>query len=209
MATGVNARTLPRLVSVAKSAQKKARYSGLVPAAGLEQLLGAVNRLEPAAVEFDFDRAESGLIEIKVAVAVNVEMTCQRCLAPVNIPLASTTVYTVVDEEQARERLQDLNPLVLNSLEAGTGKSSSDELDLHDLAAQEISLALPLIAMHEGDELAACKARVKANLGAAEFEAVNDRAKSSEESVAPAMRRPFAELDVLLKKQGDSSSQSS
>lgn len=205
MGTGVNARTLPRHVSVAKSAQKKASYAGVLPAAGLERLLQAVDGVEPAQVEFEFDRTESGLIEIQVAVSASVVMTCQRCLAPVSMQLASSTIYTVVEEGQARERMQDLNPLVLSALETGDGKSSNDELDLHDLAVQEISLALPLIAMHEGDDLAACKARVEANLSAVELDPRNDRANASEEPVASGMRRPFAELDRLLKNQRDGS----
>ena len=67
-------------------------------------------------------------------------MQCQRCLKPVIVEVAIETTLTVAaHDEEARAKIKDYEPILLN--EEGV-------LDIDALIEEEILLSLPLVAMH-------------------------------------------------------------
>ena len=91
-------------------------------------------------VELDFGLNESRKSKIDVQINGDVEMQCQRCLKPVIVEVAIETTLTVAaHDEEARAKIRDYEPILLN--EEGV-------LDIDALIEEEILLSLPLVAMH-------------------------------------------------------------
>lgn len=131
---------LPQSVTAKKLVDSGAKLAGFMAADRLARVADAVENI-PAkiAVELAFSRNASYKAIIDLQIIGNVEMQCQRCLAPVTVPLKIENSLTIVaHDEEAKSRIKELEPIIL---EEGI-------LDIDTLVEEEILLGLPLIAMH-------------------------------------------------------------
>ena len=141
---------LPQSVTVKKLADGGARLAGKVGAGRLQRVDDAVLALGHADakggvneagfdVEMDFsvNEAYKSIIDVRINGAV--AMQCQRCLSPVTVPInIATSLKVVAHDEEARSRIKECEPIVL---EDGL-------LDIDSVIEDEVLLGLPLIAMH-------------------------------------------------------------
>ena len=76
------------------------------------------------------------------SVSVNLQVTCQRCLQPMSLPLETEfQLALVTSEAQADELPDDYEPLLVEE----------DKTNLPAILEDELLLAMPLVAMHEHD----------------------------------------------------------
>lgn len=116
---------------------------GEVPVALLERLAAITvktdDRLE---AEFAFGQDASGQAFLRGRIAGTLKMQCQRCLEAMDYPVALTVSLALVRTEEDGERLPaEYEPLLV----------SGPTLSLYGVLEDEIILALPIVAMHEGD----------------------------------------------------------
>jgi DUF177 domain-containing protein len=118
---------------------------------------------------------EQGWVIAEVEVTARAVLTCQRCLAPLEWPIASRgRVALVADAAEA-----DRAPAQLE-----TALAPDRRVSVRDLVEEELLLALPLCPVHEED-----------GCGAA------GQAQSADRSAAGEKRhRPFERLNELLKR---------
>ena len=95
-----------------------------------------------AHARLQFGREERGLIVMRGDLEVEVQMVCQRCLEPANIPVHSEFVYAVLREGASQDSL----PKSYDALEVG-----EEPLDLLSLVEDELLLALPIVPAHDPD----------------------------------------------------------
>lgn len=136
--------TLPHLIEPGKWADRCAELKLRLPLARFTRLLqGAQGSDGEVVVDCRFARDVRGLPHLQGRIATELQMTCQRCLAPVAMPLqAEVDVWLLGDEAQA-ERLSEEEDYTV--FEDG-------HLDLPELLEDELILALPLVARHEDCE---------------------------------------------------------
>ncbi|NNC55026.1 MAG: hypothetical protein HKO07_04805 [Pseudomonadales bacterium] len=127
-------------MSVRKFAIAGSSLNGSIALAALPRLSGAVLAAsEPFAVAIDFAENEFGKRTLKVRIDGTVALECQRCLKPVDVAVTADSNLTVVaHDEEARARLRDLDPLIVEG----------DELEVFALIEDELLMALPIIALH-------------------------------------------------------------
>lgn len=82
-----------------------------------------------------------GQIWLRLAVQATFPMTCQRCLAPVDVPLEVDREFRFVADEATAEALDDESEEDLLAM--------SREFDLRELIEDELLMALPLVPRHE------------------------------------------------------------
>jgi uncharacterized protein len=123
-----------------------------------------------------FSKVEGG-IGVDAEIAGKAVLTCQRCLRPVEIPIAGESALILVASDAEAEQLPEgREPIVVEA----------NHLDLGWLAEEEMLLALPLVPLHD----AACSPAVEMEA----VEVVGD-------PHADKRQRPFENLRELLKKQ--------
>jgi uncharacterized protein len=109
-------------------------------------------------------------------IEAELELQCQRCLEPVKLKVhAKPKLAWVKTDEQLAALPEEYEPLL----------SADGHVELRDLVADELLLALPLVPRHEGD--AACGGFTEAAEVPAE--------------PAEARKNPFAELAKLKRGQ--------
>ncbi len=109
-------------------------------------------------------------------IEAELELQCQRCLEPVKLKVhAEPKLAWVKTDEQLAALPEEYEPLL----------SADGHVELRDLVADELLLALPLVPRHEGD--AACGGFTEAAEAPAE--------------PAEARKNPFAELAKLKRGQ--------
>jgi uncharacterized protein len=86
---------------------------------------------------------EQGFAVVELSIDGSAVLECQRCLQPMELPLAETARIALVDSESESARV----PGQLEPVLAAAGRISIGEL-----VAQELLLALPIVALHSGDE---------------------------------------------------------
>jgi uncharacterized protein len=124
---------------------------------------------------FEFGRDEQGLIVIRGALEVEVQMVCQRCLEPATLPVHSEFVYAVLREGASQDSL----PKSYDALEVG-----EEPLDLIALVEDELLLALPIVPAHDPD---ACQH--PAGFAAAPEPSVNEVSRSNPFDVLAQLKR--------------------
>lgn len=98
---------------------------------------------QPIEAELAFDVAEQGRKVVHIAASTTVLVACQRCLEPIELPLAIDTVLGIVwSEDEAKSLPKDLDPWVV---EEETG-------DIAALVEDELLLALPFVTYHPEDQ---------------------------------------------------------
>lgn len=134
---------LPNRVNIRKAVTRSARYTGGL---GAEQLPQFAQMLDPAAplieVAVEFGEDEEGQQFAAVTMQGRVVLECQRCLQSVLFTVEGDSRLGIVPgDEQAKQLSSGLEPLI-----------ALDEVDLWELAEEELALALPVVAYHpEGD----------------------------------------------------------
>jgi len=137
----MSSQKLPRIVSLRKSVNSRATYEGEVPLAKLLRLTDiAINRV-PLSItaRINFGEGEDYKPTLSLSASGSIGLQCQRCMGEVSQPILLDTTLTVVrHDEEAKNRLGELEPLII----------ADDSVDLHALLEDEILLALPIVAMH-------------------------------------------------------------
>jgi uncharacterized protein len=139
---------------------------------------------------------EQGFAMAQVELAGQLEVTCQRCLSPLQLQVkASSPVLIVESERQAEEA-----PAGWETFHAPEGR-----VDFAALAAEELLLALPIVPLHP-------QASDCAVLSSGRAAEPAEPAVPPEAGPAPAEQattRPFADLRALLERDAVSGSKSS
>jgi len=139
--------TLPHLIDPGKWADRLAVLETRLPLAPFKRLLdGALDSRGEVVVACRFSRDARHLPHLQGTLATTLKLTCQRCLAPVDMPVETAVDVWLLDDEARAERLADEEDYVV---------CDDGQLDLHALLEDELILALPLVARHE-----ACEAQV-------------------------------------------------
>jgi uncharacterized protein len=142
----------PRRLDVERFATDHARLQGDWPLSGMQRLIEACHAEAPPVASESVAwqavgerrrrhvAAESNAW-LQLTLETRVRLTCQRCLGPVETPLAVARWFQfVVGEEEAAQLDADSEEDVL---------ASTRSLDLHQLGEDELLLALPLVPRHE------------------------------------------------------------
>jgi len=91
-------------------------------------------------VRLHFTRDEQGLGVIKGEIAVEVQLSCQRCLEPMRHQINSSILVSPVTSDGEAKRLPaHYDPLLI----------TNDRVDLSDWIAEELYLALPFVPRHD------------------------------------------------------------
>ncbi|MYM62171.1 YceD family protein [Pseudomaricurvus sp. HS19] len=138
---------LPRMIDVRKFAQQGIHLAGDVPVSGMERLaaesLNSDQATVAAVLEFGVDEERHRLI--RGTADCSVQVTCQRCLEPVEVALhADINLAIVWDEEKAKQLVKSLDPLIV-----GEGPA-----DLYAIIEDELLLELPIASYHDHDCIA-------------------------------------------------------
>jgi uncharacterized protein len=167
--------SLPRVLDFRKAAAREASLSGSLRPADLPRLramlAGDGGDLQ---VRAGFRRDDQGRSIVDLEVEARLELRCQRCLGNFEHALASASqVAAVFTDEQARQLPAPLEPAIV-----------VDEVDLWDLAEEELVLAVPAFPCHEDS---ACLRDLAGDL----------QAGSGAEPDMPARENPFKVLSRL------------
>lgn len=136
--------TLPHLIEPGKWADRCAELKLRLPLSRFTRLLqGALADEGEVAVDCRFERDVRGLPHLQGHLAAELQLTCQRCLAPVAMPLAADVDVWLLPTEALAERLGEDEDYVV---------FDGGQLDFPELLEDELILALPLVARHEDCE---------------------------------------------------------
>lgn len=132
---------LPQFLEPRKLADQEAEITGQTTVACLPRLAEFADSQEQSVeVVLRFARDEERRQCLSGTIRTRLLMTCQRCLEPVSCLVeARPQLVMVYDQEQMRVLPEHLDPWLVEN----------DRIVLAELAAEELLLALPLVAMHE------------------------------------------------------------
>ncbi len=170
----------------ARLADSRAEFEVEIPVSELPGI-PAEWRGAPATVaaELRFLR-EQGQAMAEVAVRAELTGTCQRCLQPMRLPVASGSRVALVASEEEAGRL----PAEYETFLAAEGRC-----ELAALVAEEVLLSLPIVPRHAPGS--PCAAVADEGLaGAMDGEAGGP----GDEAPAADTQRPFADLRALLER---------
>jgi len=164
---------LPTSLDLARAARQAFDLRGRLPLKSMSRLVAA---LASDAGEAEFELHAGADLGRQVVVSGSIEaeltLTCQRCMGPVKLKVHTAPKLAWVKTDEALEALpEEYEPLM----------SADGRVDLVDLVADELLLALPLVPRHEGG--GECR----------------DLPKPVAEAAVPAeeKKNPFAELAKL------------
>ncbi len=137
---------LPRYVDPRKLAARSEHLQGPLPADELPRLSEVVLTIAECNADLVFSRDAQHRNVIDGSFALQVTMSCQRCLQPVAKSVSGEFQVGVVwDEERAAELPKRLDPWLV-----------SEEMgDLYELLEDEFLLSLPIVAYHNEADCAA------------------------------------------------------
>ncbi|MEM6483531.1 MAG: hypothetical protein AAF662_00910 [Pseudomonadota bacterium] len=135
--------TPPRKINVRKAVTRGDTYKGLFGAAHLPAVAGVLPTDEnfvEASVRFDLDEDQRYIAEVRFE--ARVDLVCQRSLNRFTAQLSGgSTLGLIVSESQSGDLPKAYEPWIV-----------SDETDLWDMVAEEVSLALPTVPIDPGSE---------------------------------------------------------
>ena len=135
---------LRRRYQVQKELGRKGHYEGAVAISELTRLGDLLYPADAAAatraveLQFEFSRNEFDVPIIAGRLRTSLELQCQRCLQPLELPL----------ELDFRLMIDASDELLRDSSEE-TLYSDEGYIDLFELVEDELILAIPLVALHE------------------------------------------------------------
>jgi uncharacterized protein len=160
-----------KLCNVAVLAEEARQVMLAVPVNQLERLAPYLTRHDGMATGSVQLAMEQGRIVADIELVAALEVRCQRCLEPMELPVEShSRVALVASEEDAANVPPELE----------TALAPGGKLRLAELVEEELLLALPAAPRHAGNCL-------------------QGRDESSEERFEEPTQRPFADLGALLK----------
>jgi uncharacterized protein len=155
---------LPRYVDPRKLAARSEHLQGPVPGDELLRLSEAVLTIADCSADMVFSRDAQHRNVIDGSFALNVTMSCQRCMQPVTKSISGEFQVGVVwDEERAAELPKRLDPWLV----------SEETGDLYELLEDELLLSLPIVAYHNEADCAA-----KGSFSTGDHEVVRENAFS-------------------------------
>ena len=98
-------------------------------------------RVVAGELRFQFLDAHSRLPALAGQLSATIDAVCQRCLAPFELPL-TTSLHLLFDGENAVEK---------DGEEYEVWELDGDDLSIAELVEEALIMAIPFIAMHEGD----------------------------------------------------------
>mgnify|MGYP006168445689 CR=1 FL=1 len=137
----MNSGQLPSFLEPRKLADQEAEIKGQTTVARLPRLAEfRDSQDEIVEVALRFGRDEERRQQVKGTVKTHLQLTCQRCLEPVQTAVvANVALVMVYDEEQIKALPDHLDPWLV----------TDEKIILSELLEEELLLALPLVAMHE------------------------------------------------------------
>ncbi len=133
---------LPITIDPYKSAQRRLVCSGYFDSSGMNRLLAACESVsEQVKVDVKFSVDEQKLIAISGSGSASVTLTCQRCNEPFEQDLNFEFCFSHAKNE---EKLAEL-PSYYDAIEL----DENGEVNLRELAEEELILEIPLIPRHE------------------------------------------------------------
>jgi uncharacterized protein len=137
----MNSGQLPSFLEPRKLADQEAEIKGQTTVARLPRLAEfRDSQGEIVEVALSFGRDEERRQQVKGTVKTRLQLTCQRCLEPVQTTVvANVALVMVYDEEQIKALPDHLDPWLV----------TDEKIILSELLEEELLLALPLVAMHE------------------------------------------------------------
>lgn len=131
--------TLPHRVNIRKAVIRGARYTGTLGYGQLPQYKEQLTEVDTGVeLTLQFGEDEEGRQHIAATLRAAVSLECQRCLGRVEQVVTSNSRLALVhNDEQARALPASYEPWI-----------AVDEVDLWDIAAEELALALPVVAYH-------------------------------------------------------------
>lgn len=160
-----------KLCNVAVLAEEARTVTLAVPVNRLERIASHLTRTDGMVTGTVGLSKEEGRIVADVELAAALEVRCQRCLEPMQLPIESQSRVVLVASEVAAAAV----PPELETALAPGGK-----LRLADLVEEELLLALPAAPRHPG-------------------QCPQERGESRVERFEEPTQRPFADLGTLLK----------
>lgn len=133
---------LPKQIEPHKSAQKRSDYVGVFVAKDMLRLAElVVDILDDISVEVKFETDAQGLTFFHGKLQTRVNLECQRCNEPFELPVEVVFCYTPIEEGQSTDEIPEAyEPVELNE---------HGEINLIALFEDEIILSLPIVAMHD------------------------------------------------------------
>lgn len=134
-------KALPRQGDPRKFAQQGVELRGYVPVSELERLAEALATPEGRVyAELAFKISEEGKLVVQGAARAELDLMCQRCLSPVNLPIKADIALAMVRTEEAAKNLPKyLDPWILEQ---------DGVTDLYEMVEDELLLSLPAVAYH-------------------------------------------------------------
>lgn len=144
MLTTHSRRELPRIVDARKLAGQSADLAGIFQQEHLPRLVGAVLALKtPVSAMLHFAVNPQGVRTVEGSAETTVEVTCQRCMAPMCLALqAEMALGMVWDDEDARHLSAELDPWLV----------ADERANLCELVEDELLLALRAVNYHDERE---------------------------------------------------------
>lgn len=132
---------LPERIEPLRLADAGRRFEGSIELAGLTRLapllISDQGRLEVSLV---FDRDEAGTRYLAGEMRGHLQLTCQRCMQPMDFALDTRFRLGLVHGEEDGQRLPpSYEPLIV----------ASEPMPTAQIVEDEVLLALPIVAMHE------------------------------------------------------------
>jgi uncharacterized protein len=164
---------LPRRADLRKLVARQGRMRGCVPVESLERVCASCLATDGAVcVELGGAVEDDGYRVVRGRIRTELTLQCQRCLGPVCVPLEQDFAWALLWTDTEAEQLpKRYDPLVVEEV----------DLDLWEAVADEVLLALPIVALHQDG---ACRPAA----ADASPDEVADRAPT---------RNPFAVLEKL------------
>ena len=168
---------LPEQIDPFRLVRQKRILVGTVELSRMLRLAPLLQRAHGQAhVELEFGTDDMGVKFARGEVIVELPLTCQRCLQPMNFPVrASIALGFVTQQHDADAMPSHYDPLLVEHV----------PIPLLDLVEDELLLSLPIVATHEPG---ACEAAVKTQ-------------EPVEPTPAPKRENPFAVLAQLKAKK--------
>ncbi|HHC72966.1 MAG TPA: hypothetical protein ENK54_08715 [Thiotrichales bacterium] len=134
---------LPDRVDALRFAQERVEMQGEIALSRLSRLVTQLRGEGEALVRLRFGVDERGQSFVTGELEAAVELTCQRCLQPVSVPLeVDFRLGMVKDDAQARGLDEGYEPVLLQG----------PTLSLHEIVEDELLLALPPVPRHPTGE---------------------------------------------------------
>lgn len=133
--------SVPRYLDPRKFAQQGVHIGGVVAVSELLRFADALVRpIGKVTVDVGFEVNEQGIRVLTGTIESDVQLTCQRCLEPMEQRVScNVNLAFVWDEQQARQLPKYLDPWI----------AEEGVLDFYEVMEEELLLALPIVAYHD------------------------------------------------------------